>query len=274
MSDTTAQEARIPYPTEAGLMNRFMAIASRMVGKMRGKFDAIKTEVKEASARVRGLLRNSRLFAKGRDQKRKIERKMYHTVNEIQKKIASAIESGASVKSRGGQELKKMNWVMKRRLRAGVYFGKSKTRCGHGVLQTVNTRAPRDIPSRAENVWLRSRWRQRCKDLLCKKVRGQARGYRASRQASLAGEQENGGAHSMRAGPGRRIDRHDKIITLRLHKTTSIQQRGIGEVRASCDFGIQPEKNGRSSRNDGAGVMRSTRGKAGKQPRMRIGMRG
>ena len=154
-----------------------------------------------------------------------------------------------------------------RRLRAGVYFGESKTRCGHGVLQTVNTRAPRDIPSRAENVWLRSRWRQRCKDLLCKKVRGQARGYRASRQASLAGEQENGGAHSMRAGPGRRINRHDKIITLRLHKTTSIQLRGIGEVRASCDFGIQHEKNGSSSHCDGAGVMRSLSGRASKLPR-------
>ncbi len=119
---------------------------------MRGKFDTLKAEVKEASARVRGLLRNSHLFAKGRDQNRKIERKMYHTVNEIQKKIASAIESGASVKSRGGQDLKKVNSVMKRLLRAGVYFGESKTRCGHGVLQTVNTRAPRDIQSRTENI--------------------------------------------------------------------------------------------------------------------------
>lgn len=122
MSDTTAQEARIPYPTEAGLMNRFMSIASRTVGKMRGKFDTLKAEVKEASARVRGLLRNSHLFAKGRDQKRKIERKMYHTVNEIQKKIASAIESGASVKSRGGQELKKVNSVMKRLLPQMKHF--------------------------------------------------------------------------------------------------------------------------------------------------------
>ena len=92
------------------------------MGKCNGKFDTLKAEVKEASARVRGLLRNSRLFAKGRDQKRKIERKMYHTVNEIQKKIASAIESGASVKSRGGQELKKVNSVMKRLLPQMKHF--------------------------------------------------------------------------------------------------------------------------------------------------------
>ena len=41
-----------------------------------------------------------------------------------------------------------------------------------------------------------------------------------------------------------------------------------------CNFGLQHEKNGSSSRNDGGGVMRSTHGKAGKQPRMIIGMRG
>ena len=96
------------------------------MGKCNGKFDTLKAEVKEASARVRGLLRNSHLFAKGRDQKRKIERKMYHTVNEIQKKIASAIESGASVKSRGGQELKKVNSAMKRRHRAILGFNMRK----------------------------------------------------------------------------------------------------------------------------------------------------
>ena len=66
----------------------------------------------------------------------------------------------------------------------------------------------------------------------------------------------------MRAGPGRRIDRHDKIITLRLHNTTSIQLCGIGEVRASSDFGIQHEENGSSSRCNGAGVMRSLGGTA------------
>ena len=57
-------------------------------------------------------------------------------------------------------------------------------------------------------------------------------------------------------------------------KSGELQLRGIEEVRASCDFGIQHEKNGSSSRDDGAGVMRSTHGKAVKQPRMRIGMQG
>ena len=89
-----------------------------------------------------------------------------------------------------------------RRLRVGVYFGESTTRCGHGVLQAVNTKAPRGIPSWAKNIWIRSRWRQRCKHLLCNKVRGHPRGYCASRQA----------------GPSRGIDRQDRFITLWLHE--------------------------------------------------------
>jgi len=116
MSDTTAQEARIPYPTEAGLMNRFMSIVDRTVGRLRGKFDGLKSDVKDASAKVRGLLRNSHLFAKGREQKNKIERKMFHTVKEIQKKIAATIKSGASIRSRVGLELESINLVMEKLL--------------------------------------------------------------------------------------------------------------------------------------------------------------
>ena len=116
MSDTTAQEARIPYPTEAGLMNRFMSVVGRTVGRLRGKFDGLKKAVSNASSKVKGLLRNAHLFAKGREQKQKIERKMYHTVKEIQKKMAAAIASGASVKGRAGEELQRVNQVMGRLL--------------------------------------------------------------------------------------------------------------------------------------------------------------
>lgn len=112
MSDTTAQEARIPYPNEAGLMNRFMSLASRAVGKLRGKFDGIKEDVQEAADKVKGLLRNAHLFAKGREQKQKIERKMYHTVKEIQRKIAAIIKAGGKIGSRAGTELKRLSETM------------------------------------------------------------------------------------------------------------------------------------------------------------------
>jgi len=116
MSDTTAQEARIPYPNEAGLMNRFMSIVSKTAGKLRGKFDGLKEDIATATDKVKGLLRNAHLFAKGREQKRKIERKMFHTVKEIQRKLAAAIKAGASVQSRAGQQLKHVNEVMEKLL--------------------------------------------------------------------------------------------------------------------------------------------------------------
>lgn len=116
MSDTTAQEARIPYPNEAGLMNRFMSLVSNAAGKLRGKFDGLKDDIATAADKVKGLLRNAHLFAKGREQKRKIERKMFHTVKEIQRKIAAAIKAGANVKSRAGENLRRVNEVMEKLL--------------------------------------------------------------------------------------------------------------------------------------------------------------
>jgi hypothetical protein len=116
MADTTAQEAMIPYPNEAGLMSRFMTIIGKTVGNLRGKFDGVKGEIKAAAEKVKGLLRNAHLFAKGRDQKRKIEKKMYHTVKNIQTELENLITAGANVGSKAGQELLKINGVMKKLL--------------------------------------------------------------------------------------------------------------------------------------------------------------
>jgi len=78
MGDTTAQEAMIPYPTETGLMARYMELLGKNVKKVAGKFQSIKTQVKEAAKKVKNLLRNSNLFAKTKEQKRKVSKKMYH----------------------------------------------------------------------------------------------------------------------------------------------------------------------------------------------------
>jgi hypothetical protein len=122
MADTTAQEARIPYPNEAGLMNRFMTLVSSTTSKLRGKFDGVKTEIRDAVAKVKGLLRNAHLFAKGREQKKKIEKKMYHTVKSIQTNIRDLIASGANVKSKAGQKLQEINGVMEKLLPQIKYF--------------------------------------------------------------------------------------------------------------------------------------------------------
>jgi hypothetical protein len=60
MSDSTAQEAAIPYPNEINLMGRFMELARRHVSRLRGKFNALKTGVKKAADKVKGLVREAR----------------------------------------------------------------------------------------------------------------------------------------------------------------------------------------------------------------------
>lgn len=122
MSDTTAQEARIPYPNEAGLMNRFMHLVEKKVSRLRGSFDKVKAKVKKAVEKTKGLLRNSHLFAKGREQKKKIEKKMYHTVRDIQSLIASTINSGANLSSKAAGDLQNLNAVMKDLLPQIRYF--------------------------------------------------------------------------------------------------------------------------------------------------------
>ena len=66
MSDTTAQEAAIPYPNEVGLMSRFASLAQSCIGKLGGKFTSINSSLKESVKTAKGLLRNSHLFAKGK----------------------------------------------------------------------------------------------------------------------------------------------------------------------------------------------------------------
>src|SRR5262245_22564769 len=80
MSDTTAQEAAIPYPNEINLMGRFMQLTRRQVSRLRGKFDVARTSVKKAAARVKELVREAHLFAKGGKAKNKVGKKILSTV--------------------------------------------------------------------------------------------------------------------------------------------------------------------------------------------------
>jgi len=112
MSDTTAQEAMIPYPNEVGLMARFMHLVQKTVGRLGGKFSGIKGTVKEAVAKVKGLVRNSHLFAKGKEQKAKVGKKLYHTVKKVHTEIADLIASGYKLSSKAGKELTEVTKVM------------------------------------------------------------------------------------------------------------------------------------------------------------------
>lgn len=80
MSDTTAQEAKIPYPTEVGLMSGFVDRVKKQLKKAGKAFSRVKTKVKEVFKKVKGLVRNYHLFSKGKEAKQKTSKKFYHTV--------------------------------------------------------------------------------------------------------------------------------------------------------------------------------------------------
>ena len=122
MSDTTAQEAMIPYPNEVGLMNRFMDLVKKSVGKLGGKFNSIKNEVEKTWEKVKGLVRNSHLFAKTKEEKRKVTKKLYHVIEDIQSKIQSLLSQGSKLTSKAGRELTELVNVMNTLLPQMLYF--------------------------------------------------------------------------------------------------------------------------------------------------------
>ncbi len=105
MSDTTAQEAMIPYPTEVGLMSRFGQMVQKAVGSIGGKFRAVKAGVKDQVQKIKELVRNSHLFAKGKEQKAKVGRKIHHTVKPLHCELAGLLAAGSKLTSKNGKEL-------------------------------------------------------------------------------------------------------------------------------------------------------------------------
>src|SRR5271166_1610599 len=97
MSDTTAQEAKIPYPNEVGLMKRFTELVTKNLKKVGGKFLTMKSEAKKIASKVKGLVRGSHLFAKTKEEKRKIGKKLYHATKELHGLLKSCLSQGTGV---------------------------------------------------------------------------------------------------------------------------------------------------------------------------------
>ena len=112
MSDTTAQEAMIPYPNEVGLMKRFSDLVSKNIKKLGGKFSKIKNKIKEKVSAIKGLARRSHLFAKTREQKQKIGKKLYHTTIGLQKLVQDCLSEENSMKSKAGKEVQRLSDLM------------------------------------------------------------------------------------------------------------------------------------------------------------------
>jgi transposase, IS5 family len=122
MSDTTAQEAHITYPNEVGLMARFMDLLGKNVKKLGGKFQSIKSTIKEQSKTVKNLLRNSHLFAKTKEQKNKVGKKMYHTVKSVHEEVRALLAAGYQLSSKAGQEVTRLSETMDTLLPQMLHF--------------------------------------------------------------------------------------------------------------------------------------------------------
>lgn len=122
MSDTTAQEAKIPYPNEVGLMSRYAGIVKKAVSKSGQAFSKVKTKIKEVTKKIKGLVRGSHLFAKTKEAKRKIGKKLYHVTQEIHQELLKVFEAGVSLKSKSRQELNRITEIMKTLLPQILHF--------------------------------------------------------------------------------------------------------------------------------------------------------
>lgn len=112
MSDTTAQEAKIPYPTEVGLMSDFVGRVKKQLGKVGKAFTKVKSKVKEVLKKVKGLVRSYHLFSKDKKSKIKTSKKLFYTVTEIQEELSKVF---GNFKPRGGKaslELQRLWTVM------------------------------------------------------------------------------------------------------------------------------------------------------------------
>jgi transposase, IS5 family len=122
MSDTTAQEAMIPYPNEVGLMRRFTELVTTNLKKVGGKFEGIKRKAKEIASKVKGLVRRSHLFAKTKEEKRKVGKKLYHTVRDLQQLLDGVTGQGYGCRTKAGKEIERLCEVMDRLMPQILYF--------------------------------------------------------------------------------------------------------------------------------------------------------
>lgn len=125
MSDTTAQEAKIPYPTEVGLMSKYASKLGRALKGAGKGFEKIRDKFKKAESKIKGLVRNSHLFAKTQEQKQKIGRKLWYQTEKLHSELKKALDQCSSLKSRSRRELKRLTDVMTRLLPQMFHFLKT-----------------------------------------------------------------------------------------------------------------------------------------------------
>lgn len=122
VSDTTAQEAKIPYPTEVGLMGKYIKKVHGLVKKARGRFSGLQRKIKKELSKVKGLIKRAHIFSKTKESKRKVAKKLFHIVKGIHRKLKKSASSRKKLTGKASLELKRLSEVMEKLLPQMEHF--------------------------------------------------------------------------------------------------------------------------------------------------------
>lgn len=85
----------------------------KRVAKPVSIFSTVKAKVKEVEKKIKGLVRNSHLFAKTKEQKAKVGKKLYHITDEIHREVLKVLVAGGCGTRKAEQEIVRITEVMK-----------------------------------------------------------------------------------------------------------------------------------------------------------------
>lgn len=91
-ADTTAQEAKIPHPNEVGLMNSLAKSTERAMKVLGRKVGAIKTKMVERIAMIKKLARKYRLFAKTKEVRQEVSKKLLEITTDLTHRIGDCLK--------------------------------------------------------------------------------------------------------------------------------------------------------------------------------------
>ncbi|MBI5139365.1 hypothetical protein HZA26_02020 [Candidatus Nomurabacteria bacterium] len=72
----------------------------------------VKTKIREVEKKIKGLVRASHIFAKTKEQKRKVGKKLFYVTKEIHQELQAILGSGVLLKNKAHQELSRITGIM------------------------------------------------------------------------------------------------------------------------------------------------------------------
>lgn len=105
-SDTTAQEAKIPYPNEVGLMNALAKSAASAFAVLGRKVGSIKEKILTKIVTIKKVVRRYRLFAKTKEVRQQVSQEALKLTTDLAKKIRKCLAEieGKTFKSLRGHQ--------------------------------------------------------------------------------------------------------------------------------------------------------------------------